>query len=181
MSALRTTAAVVTAAALALPVAGCGEDKKQIPRGDARRLEAVLKTVQRQTDAKSCRAVEQTQASLERRVEALPSGVDGDVRSSLRDGVAHLRELVAGECTQAKKPKTESTETTTTEPTTTTESNTDTSTDTTTDTTTETNPDTNTDTTPQTTPDNGNTTPEGPPSGGAGVPPGQKKHKKGKR
>ena len=181
MRRIRTTATMLGAlVALALPLAGCGADKKQIPREDARKLVVVLQAAQRQADAHACTTVENTLQSLERRVEALPSSTDEDVRSSLRDGIENLRSLVAGDCSQVKKekPKTESTETTTSEPDTTTETNPDTNTDTTTDTTTETNPDTNPNTTPNTTPDNGNTTPE-PPSGGANGPPGQLK-KKGK-
>jgi hypothetical protein len=162
--------------ALALPLVGCGADKKQIPREDARKLVVVLQVAQRQADAHSCTTVENTLQSLERRVEALPSSTDEDVRSSLRDGIENLRSLIAGDCSQVKKekPKTESTDTTTSEPTTTSDTTTETNPDTTTETTTETNPDTNTDTTPNTTPDNGNTTPE-PPSGGS--PPGKLKKK----
>jgi hypothetical protein len=171
MSGERTTLAVLAAVVLALPVAGCGKDKAQIPRSDARSLVAVLETVKRQTDAHSCTTVERTIQSLERRTEALPSGVDEDVRSSLRDGIANLRELVAGECSQVeKKPETDSTDTSTSEPDTSTETQPDTSTETTSpDTSTETTPpDTNTETTPPPT-DTTPTTPSG------GVPPGQQK------
>jgi hypothetical protein len=167
---------LAAATLLALPLAGCGKDKPKIPRSDARSLATLLETVKRQTDAHACRTVEQTIASLERRTEALPSDTDGDIRSSLRDGIANLRELVRSDCFPSeKKPKTESTDTTTSEPNTSTDTTTDTNTDTTTDTTTDTNPpDTNTDT--ETTPPD--TTPTTP-SGGVG-PPGQQK-KKGKK
>jgi hypothetical protein len=176
MSGTRTTAAVMAAvAALALPLAGCGKEKPKIPSSDARELIALLQTVQRQTGAHACTTVEQTIASLERRTEALPSRTDADIRSSLRDGIANLRELVASECSQVKpKPKepTTTTETTTSEPTTT-----DTETTDTTDTNTNTTPDTNTNTTPDT---NTDTTPDTTPSGG--TPPGQlKKGQKGKK
>jgi hypothetical protein len=176
----RTTATVLTALTLvALPLAGCGKEKPKIPRSDARSLVALLETVKRQTDAHACTTVERTIASLERRTEALPSNTDGDVRSSLRDGIANLRELVRSDCFPSqKKPKTESTDTTTSEPDTSTDTTSDTNTDTTTDTTTETTPpdtNTNTDTTP---PDNGNT--DTTPSGGVG-PPGQQKKNGGKK
>lgn len=173
----RATATLAAAALLALPLAGCGKSGPKIPRSDARSLIAVLETVKRQTDAHACRTVERTLESLERRVDALPSRTDGDIRSSLVDGVQNLRELVAAECGQVQqKPKTESTDTTTSESTTTSEPTTNTNTDTTTETTTQTNPNTNT--TPSTdTSTTPNTTPE-PPSGGAPGPGQGKKAKK---
>jgi cell division septation protein DedD len=176
----RTTATLLTAILLAVPLAGCGKDKPKIPRSDARSLVALLGTVKRQTDARACRTVETTIESLERRTEALPSNTDEDIRSSLRDGIANLRELVADECSGVKqKPETTSSESTTSEPSTTSDTSTDTNTDTTTETTTETSPTTSPDTTPNTTPRDGNTTPE-PPSGGASAPGQLKKNKKGR-
>jgi hypothetical protein len=171
----RTAAAIATAALVALPLAGCGKDKPKIPRSDARALVAVLDTVKRQTDAHACTAVQRTLASLDRRVQALPSRTDADIRSSLRDGIANLRELVLSDCSQVKqKPDTTTEETTTSEPDTSTDTNTDTTTDTDTETTTETSPDTNTTPNTDTAP---NTTPDTTPSGGASSPPGQGKKK----
>jgi hypothetical protein len=169
---------MAAAVALALPLAGCGKEKPKIPRSDARDLVALLQTVQRQTDAKACRTVERTIESLERRTDALPSKTDKDIRTSLRDGIANLRELVASDCAEKKRKPEETTDTETTD-TETTETE-PTETEPTTETTTETTPDTNTDTTPDTTPDTEpDTPPDTTPSGGA-VPPGQQK-KKGKK
>jgi hypothetical protein len=149
------------AAALALPIAGCGKDKPKIPRDNARALVALLGTVQRQSDAHACVTVERTISSLQTRVEALPSKTDPDIRASLRDGIAHLRTLVTAECaTQKPKPKDQTTTTDT--------QSTDTTTGTTTDTTTGTSTSTSTDTSTQTTPTTPSTqtTPSTPPSGG---------------
>jgi hypothetical protein len=114
----RTTAAAMAAAALlALPLAGCGKEKPKIPRSAARDLVALLQTVQRQTGAKACTTVERTIESLERRTSALPSKTDDDIRTSLRDGITNLRELVASDCSQVKpKPTTTTEDTTTAEP-----------------------------------------------------------------
>jgi hypothetical protein len=172
MTPRRTTAIVLAAAAAAFPLAGCGKDKPKIPHSDARSLVALLRTVQRQADAHACTTVKSTLSSLESRVETLPAKTDPDIRSSLRDGLSNLRELVASECTQTKrKPKettsestSEPTETQTTEapPTTTETTNTQTTETQTTETQT-----TNTETTPETTPS-------------GGTPPGQQKKGHGK-
>ena len=182
----RATVAAVVAGALAVMAAGCGEDKKQIPRDDARGLEVVLRVAERQSEAGACSTlVRNTIPSLERRVRELPDRVDQDVRDSLTDGVSNLRNLAVAECTsqerKREKTETETTETET-EPTTTEappqpEP--------------EPEPDTNTDTeTEPPPPDDGTEPPpddgtEPPPddgSGTGGVPPGQqKKLGKGKR
>jgi hypothetical protein len=166
-------AAAVLAAAIALPVAGCGKDKPKIPRSDARDLVILLKAVQRQDAKKACNTVDRTIAALQRRVEELPTNTDSDIVGSLRDGVTNLRNLVATDCATVKpkkKPETTTTETTTEPSTTTTQPSTTTTTPTTT---------TQTQTTPstQSTP----STPSTPsnPSGGAGAG-GAKKAAKGK-
>ena len=178
---------MVVTGALALPLAGCGEDKPQIPSADARGLITVLETVRRQTEAHACTTVEVSIASLERRTEALPSNTDEDIRSTLNDGIANLRELVASECAQEKpKPEKDTTDTTTPEPETTTPPDTSGGVDT------SGGQDQNEEPPPDETPppddgsgepppDNGGGTPPAePPSGGAGVPPGQKKKGKHK-
>jgi cell division protein FtsN len=173
MTPSRTTAIVLAAAAAAFPLAGCGKDKPKIPRSDARSLVALLRTVQRQADAHACTTVKSTLSSLESRVETLPAKTDPDIRSSLRDGLSNLRELVASDCTQVKPKPKETTSDTTSEPTTTPPTETQ---PTTTEKTTNTDT-TTTQTTPtQTTPTE--TTPQTTPSGG--TPPGQQKKGKGK-
>jgi hypothetical protein len=109
----------VAAGALALAAAGCGADKKQIPRSDSRGIQAVLRTAERQSEAGSCNTlIRDTIPSLERRVRALPDRTDEDVRDSLTDGISNLRNLAVAECTSQERDET--TETTeTTEPTTT--------------------------------------------------------------
>jgi hypothetical protein len=173
----RSALAAVAVAALALPLAGCGKDKPKIPRADARSLVALLGTAERQSDAHACVTVTSTISSLQTRVAALPAKTDPDIRASLRDGIAHLRELVAAECSLEKqKPKKEkTTDSSDTTPETTSDTTTDTTTDTT-DTTTDTTSDTTS--TPST-----STTPPPPPSGGTpsdegkGKGPGKKKGK----
>jgi hypothetical protein len=111
----RATAAAVVAGALALAAAGCGEDKKQIPRDDARGLEVVLRTAERQSEAGACQTlVRNTIPSLERRVQALPARTDEDVVDSLTDGISNLRNLAVAECTSQERDETD-TETTETE------------------------------------------------------------------
>ena len=118
------------AAAIALPIAGCGKDEPKIPRSDARDLVILLRAVERQDAKRSCRVVSRTIATLQSRVETLPANTDSDIRSTLRDGVTNLRNLVATDCATVKpKPKkptttteTQTQPTTTSEPTTTTTS-----------------------------------------------------------
>jgi hypothetical protein len=168
MRAARLTAVPLAVAALALPLAGCGKDKPKMPSSDARQLIALLEEAKRRAAAHACRdlTVENnpTLPALQRQVASLPSNVDSDIRSTLEDGVANLRQLVAAECsTQQQKPEQPTTESTTTEPSTQTQTQTHTTTQST-----QTQPTTNSQPTTNTQPQD-NTGPSG------GVPPGQQK------
>jgi hypothetical protein len=108
------------AVVLALVVAGCGDDKKggPIPGPQAIRLNALLTQTQQRMDAgNACEDVHNEDLpQLEATVNRLPGSVDHDTRTTLKDGVRHLRTLVNQECGQirAEKQKTQ-TETTPTE------------------------------------------------------------------
>ena len=166
---LRHLLAAALVAAIAAIATGCGDEEgAQIPRDDARQIVSRLQEADRRLsqDPPVCGDLsEDTIPALEQRVASLPDDVDKDVRSTLDDGIAHLRDLIEAECAQRKQqPDTETTDTTDT-------------TDTTTDTTTETTPPTTdtTETTPPTT-ETQPTTPTTPDSGGQS--PGQPKKQK---
>ncbi len=113
--------AVVVVAAAA---AGCGDDEgAQIPRDDARDIVRRLQEAQRRFDQDPpvCGDLsEDTIPALERQVADLPEDVDQDVRETLDDGVAHLRDLIEAECAARRdEPEDTDTDTTTTEETTT--------------------------------------------------------------
>jgi hypothetical protein len=157
---------------------GCGHKQgAAIPAAQANDIVGRLQEAQRRSDAHACHDLRtDTIPMLERQVAALPQNVDSNVRATLSDGVAHLKDLVQQQC--AAPPATTTTPTTTTT-TTTTPTQTSTSlttttptTSTTTSATTATTP-TRTATTPTaTTP--GGVTPPGP--NGKGPPGQQKKH-----
>jgi hypothetical protein len=123
MTGTRGAAVVALAAALALPIAGCGKDKPKIPRSDAQALIALLRQADARAAAKSCTGLEnRTLPELEARVSSLPANTDLDIRTTLRDGIDNLRNLIAVQCSTVKpKPKqsTTTTDTTTQAPTTT--------------------------------------------------------------
>ena len=122
MRGARAAVAALLTAAVVLPAAGCGKDKPKIPRSDSDALVALLREVERQDAKRACKTVSRTIATLQSRVETLPARTDSDIRSTLRDGVTNLRNLVATDCATVKpKPKKPTTTTETqTEPTTTT-------------------------------------------------------------
>jgi hypothetical protein len=158
---------LIAAAVVAGAVAGCGDEEPQIPRDQAgdilRRLQEADRRISQ--DPPVCGDLsDDTIPALEQQVASLPDDVDADIRESLDEGVAHLRDLLEAECADRREePDTETTDTTDTteetEPPTTTE---------------ETEPPTTTEETeptpepepePQPEPDEGN--------GSGGVPPGQ--------
>jgi hypothetical protein len=158
----RSVTAVVLAAALLVPIAGCGKSKPKLPKQDARALVSLLHQADSRAQAKSCDALlKRTLPRLEVHLNTLPANVDPDIRDTLRQGIANLRTLAVAQCSGVKpKPTPTNTETQTqTQPPPTTT----TTTPPTTTTTTTTPPSTNTK--PQTTPP-----PPSNPSGG--TPPG---------
>jgi hypothetical protein len=167
--------AAVLVAAIAAIAAGCGGDEgKQIPRAQAREIVVKLQEADRRLSQEPpvCGDLaEQSIPELERLVATLPSDVDKDIRETLDDGVAHLRDQIEAECAERRQQQQDTTTDTTD------------TTDTTTDTTTETTPPTTdtTETTPPTTDTQPTTptTPTTPNSGGQS--PGQQKRQKKQR
>ena len=147
------------AAALALPVAGCGKAKPKIPSTDAQHMIALLRQADARAVANACRGLQATTLpDLQVAVEQLPAKTDPDIRNTLRDGIANLRTLVTAQCaTQTPKP-TPTTPSTTAPPPSTTAPPTTNTAPPTTNTNTNTTPNTNTNTTPN---PNTNTTPSG--------------------
>jgi hypothetical protein len=151
----RQTAALALAAAMAVPVAGCGGGKKGQPisRAEASQIIARLQEAERRNDPLRCNDLQRdTIPALRTLVDNLPAGTDSDVKQTVSDGIDHLNDLVSQECNQQKVP-TESTPTQPSVPTTTTPTESTPSTDTSTNTNTDTN------TTPSNTNTNTNTTP----------------------
>ena len=114
--------ALLGAASLA---AGCGSDEEKpepsIPAASAQELERYLDEVQRRFDSGTdennpgaCEDIEeQSFPEIQRIVEGLPSDVDSEVRSTLEDGLARLRELTQEGCAGVEPTDTETTEETT--------------------------------------------------------------------
>jgi hypothetical protein len=110
----------VLVAALAVAASGCGDDEKggPIPSDQATEINSLLDQTQRRMDAgNACGDVKsQTLPRLDAAVNRLPGSVDHNTRTTLNDGVSHLRTLVDRECgTIAKQKEKARTETTPTE------------------------------------------------------------------
>jgi septal ring factor EnvC (AmiA/AmiB activator) len=161
----------VAVLAAALSLGACGKDEGDpIPAGQAQALIRGLDTAQRQADNGACSTLLNTTIpALEKRAQRLKSTVGSDVRTTIQDGVAQLRQLATDQCTAKQQQQQPTTSDTTTSETTTSETTT--SDTTTTDTTTS---DTTTDTAPPPT-DTGTTTTVPPPTvpGNGGTPPAQ--------
>jgi septal ring factor EnvC (AmiA/AmiB activator) len=138
----RTTQAMAAILA-AVALSACGKDSgAPIPARQAQALIRGLDTAQRQAANGSCGTLlETTLPALEDRARKLNRNVGSDTRETIRDGIAHLRQLATDQCNQAQQEQTTTSDTTTSE-TTTSETTTDTTTtdQTTTDTTTDTPP-----------------------------------------
>ena len=110
MSPLRTPRALVSCAvaAGAIALAGCGGDDEgpQIPRAQASALINRLEEAQRRSEPFRCNDLRRdTIPALETQLRTLPANLDGDVRQTLEDGIAHLRELVEQECDGAQRER----------------------------------------------------------------------------
>jgi hypothetical protein len=165
---------LIAALCAALVLASCGKDEgSPIPAKRATRLESLLKQVQRQSDAGSCTTLlDQTIPALEQQASALPNSVGSDTRTTIQDGIAHLRGLAETDCNN--RQQNELPTTTQSTPSTSTDTTPSTSTDTTPSTSTDTTPSTSTDTTPSTdTNPSTETTPPVTPPGNGGQTPGQ--------
>jgi hypothetical protein len=82
-----------------LPVA-CGSDEsgRPISHSTASELRAGLDSVKQSVDAGDCQAATDSALELEQRTADLPSRLDSDLRSALRQGVARLGDLVRERC-----------------------------------------------------------------------------------
>ena len=162
---------LIAAAVVAGAIAGCGDEKPQIPSDEAREIVRRLQEADRRIseDPPVCGDLsEDTIPALESQVANLPEDVDPDIRETLDEGVSHLRDLLEAECSERREePDTDTTDET--EPPTTDETQPPT--------TDETQPPTTDETQPPTTDETQPTTPTTPDNGGGGVPPGQQKKK----
>jgi hypothetical protein len=116
----RLTALGLALAALALPLAGCGDNPPGLSKKDANELTRLLRKAQTASDnpEQQCDTLLAAVAKLNERVAALPSKVDKDVRDSLQNGVKNLGDKSNSLCSQQKTPTTTSTTPTETIPTT---------------------------------------------------------------
>ncbi|MFL5910022.1 MAG: hypothetical protein ACJ768_05570 [Gaiellaceae bacterium] len=175
---VRQPVVLALAAALLLPVAGCGSSDKKgdpIAKADADQIVARLQEAKRRASPLRCNDLRRdTIPALQDQVASLPTTVDADVRQTLSDGVNHLNDLVNQDCNQQQTTTQDTTPTQTTTdttPTTTQTTPTNTNTDTNTNTNTDTNTNTNTNTTPPNTDTSGGGTPSpnGATTGGKGT------------
>ena len=94
--------------AAALIASGCGGDEgPQIPRENARALGNLLREARDRYEAgPACGSLRnETLPALDQQVAALPARIDRDVRTSVEDGVAHLRELIESECDERDRER----------------------------------------------------------------------------
>jgi hypothetical protein len=167
------TAAAALMAALAL--AACGKDSGDpIPAKQAQALLRGLDTAQRQADSgTSCGTLLNTTIpALEDRATGIRKTVGSDTRETIRDGIAHLRQLATEQCNQKQQEQLPATSDTTTSETTTSDTTTSETTTQTTDTTTDTSTETTPPTTETTPPTTETTPPPTTPGPNGGTPPG---------
>jgi outer membrane biosynthesis protein TonB len=106
------------AALTALAVTGCGGDENGVPRGESDALRNALRQVKRDLEPLDCDQLSDVSVpAVEAQVQNLPDDVDADVRETIEDGVAELRNLVAQECAEANEPETDTQPETTPAPT----------------------------------------------------------------
>jgi cell division septation protein DedD len=158
---MRSVVAVLLAAALGVSSAflvACGDRNSLIPKGDAAAMQSDLDRASQFYDQEECRRAQAAVRSASGRAQRLPSGVDADLRATLRDNLDTVLERIVEKCGKTKTNTTPTqTQTTATTPTETTQTTTET---TTTETTTEP-PPTQTETVPEPAPggSGGTTTP----------------------
>jgi hypothetical protein len=109
----------------ALVAAGCGSDeekpKPSIPAASVQELEVRLDEVQRRFDSGTdennpgaCADLEEdTFPAIQDLLDGLPSSVDPEVKDTLEEGLARLRELTQEGCAGVEPTETETTEETT--------------------------------------------------------------------
>ena len=115
MPANRTQIASVTTALLALVAtafAGCGDSGgKRLTSARASELRSTLAQVQQDVATGDCASAASEAQALEQKASSLPSRIDGDLKRSLVDSAARLRELVQSRCSQTTTETTPTTET----------------------------------------------------------------------
>src|SRR3954447_21981718 len=100
-------------AALALPVAGCGQgDQGLLTARQAAKLRAQLEDARRAVDADRCQAARAAAPSGRaaaqsgsERAAALPARVDARLQRNLQNGFNHLVDAVNQECGRDRIPK----------------------------------------------------------------------------
>jgi hypothetical protein len=105
---MRRALATLAIAAAGLGVTACGRDEGDpIPKTQADRLVANIELVKRHADSGSCGTLLRNDLpALEQRAQALPSSVGSDVRTTITDAIAHLRELATQDCTKPEQQTT---------------------------------------------------------------------------
>jgi hypothetical protein len=149
------TACIALVLSLALALAGCGGSKTEpsIPASNAQALLTQLDQVANNFDNGACNGAHAKVAELISKVDQLPSTVNKEVRTNLRNGMVHLDSLIGSQCKRPETTTTSASTTTTTPTTTTTETSSTTS------------------STPQTTITSTSSTTTSTPAGGGVVPP----------
>src|SRR4051812_5156632 len=106
MSAPRRPTVLLLMAALALPVAGCGQsDKGLLSPKQASNLRADLEDARRAADDQRCQAARAAAQRGSERAAALPSRVDARLQRNLQNGFNHLVDRVNAECGADRVPK----------------------------------------------------------------------------
>src|SRR4051794_7273315 len=105
MSAPRLRLAMLLAA-LALPVAGCGQgDQGLLTARQAAKLRTQLEDARRAVDAQRCQAARAAAQRGSERAAGLPSRVDARLQRNLQNGFNHLVDVVNQECGRDRVPK----------------------------------------------------------------------------
>jgi hypothetical protein len=96
------------AVALGCAATGCASDNATIPQSVSQDLTQSLDALNQGVSNHSCSdAQAQSLPRLEQEVRTLPSNLNPQVRQTITDGTAHLRQLVAAKCIPASTPTTE--------------------------------------------------------------------------
>lgn len=102
----RLTAAAVCLGVAALPLAGCGSKGQELSSSEAAALVKLLRKAQAASDnpQQRCDTLLATVRKLDKKVAALPSKVDKDIRDSLSNGVKNLDDQSTSLCSQQQTP-----------------------------------------------------------------------------
>ena len=129
---MRSVVAVLLAAALGVSSAflvACGDRNSLIPKGDAAAMQSDLDRASSHYEGEACRAAQADVRQARSTAEALPSGVDADLRSTLEANLDTVLERIVARCGKTTTTTTPTqTQTTATTPTETTQTTTETTT-----------------------------------------------------